>query len=105
MILQMWERTTIGLMCSSATQFWPFSFEKGISLPAVRYSGTIPSFMTWAIWVTTLSKRAALYARRVPSKRSGPRALLKLQSLKTPKPHDHMNLIVSGLGIINYSYI
>ena len=80
-ILDRCDRTTIGLISSSPQGPLVSVFCSGTNLPTRKYSGICELFSALVISCMTLSFSISFCVRRLPSKQSGPRPLLKLDYL------------------------
>ena len=96
-ILDKCDRTTIGLISSSPQGPLVSVFCRGTNLPTRKYSGICELFSALVISCMTLLLSSSFYVRRLPSKQSGPRPLLKLDCLVASTMSSRLNKPVMSI--------
>ena len=98
MILDRCDRTTIGLISSSPQGPLVSVFCSGTNLPTRKYSGICELFSASVISCRILLLSCPFYVRRLPSKQSGPRPLLKLDYFAASPMSSRLNKPVVSMS-------
>jgi hypothetical protein len=94
MIFDRCDLTTIGLISSRLQGPLVKVFYSGTSLPILKYSGIWELFSESLISCMILVPSCSFWLRRLPSKQSGPRPLLKFDYLAASLMSSRLNVAV-----------